>query len=215
MLARARQLVNSGKSQPPADRAVEESQEPLAPGRGHELLRQRRVQISLLVVGAAAIFGITWLVVNSDTFTKSEEPAVIPVGPVGLSASGMQTLGNAVGQPIYWVGPKPGYLYELTRTSEGNVYIRYLPPGVDVGAKAAKYLVVVTYPYKNAFDALENVANGKEIEIPDGGIALVNESSPRNVHVAFPNEDYQVEIYDPSPARSLEVARSGAVRPAH
>ena len=36
-------------------------------------------------------------------------------------------------------------------------------PGVDVGAKAAKYLVVVTYPYKNAFDALENVANGKEI----------------------------------------------------
>ena len=95
------------------------------------------------------------------------------------------------------------------------MYIRYLPPGVDVGAKDAKYLVIVTYPYKNAFDALENVANGKEIAIPDGGIALVNESSPRNVHVAFPNEDYQVEIYDPSPARSLEVARSGAVRPAH
>ena len=194
---------------------MEEGHEPLARGRTRELLGQRRVQLVLLIAAAAAILGIAWLVVGNDTFTSSDEPTALPVGPVGLSASGMVTLGNAVGQPIYWAGPKQGYVYELTRTEQGNVYIRYLPPRVDVGAKEAKYLVIVTYPYKDAFNALKNVANGKEVAIPGGGIALVDESSPRSVHVAFPNTDYQVEVYDPSPARSLEVARSGAVRPAH
>jgi hypothetical protein len=176
------------------------------------LLRQPRIRIVALIALAVAIFAIAWAVVTSSPFSGSN--TVVPIRPVGLSASGLQTLAAVVPQPIYWAGPKPGYLYELTRTREGNVYIRYLPPRAAVGAKGAKYMVIGTYPRTKAFDSLKKVANGREIGIPGGGIALVD-TNPRSVHLAYPGVDYQVEVYDPSPARSLEVARSGAVRPVH
>jgi hypothetical protein len=57
------------------------------------------------------------------------------------------------------------------------------------------------------------VANGKAIELPGGGIALVDEGYRQSVHVAFPGVDYQVEVYDPSPRRSLAVTTSGDVGP--
>ena len=43
-------------------------------------------------------------------------------------------------------------------------------------------------------------------------MALVDESYPNSVHVAYPGVDYQVEVYDPSPARAREVATSGLVQ---
>jgi hypothetical protein len=67
--------------------------------------------------------------------STASKPKVKPVGPVGLSADGLRTLDSAIAkQPIYWIGPKQHYLYELTRTQKGNVLIRYLPPGANVWA---------------------------------------------------------------------------------
>jgi hypothetical protein len=145
--------------------------------------------------------------------SASSKPKVKPVGPVGLSADGLRTLDSAIAkQPIYWIGPKPHYLYELTRSQTGNVLIRYLPPGANVGSRKP-YLTIATYPYKNAFQALENVANGRQLGLPGGGIAVVDQKYPQSVHVAYPGVNYQVEVYDPSPVRSRQVALSGAVRP--
>jgi hypothetical protein len=57
------------------------------------------------------------------------------------------------------------------------------------------------------------VANGKGIEIPGGGLALVHEGYRKSVHLAYPGVDYQVEVYDPSPRVARRVAVSGKVRP--
>jgi hypothetical protein len=35
-----------------------------------------------------------------------------------------------VKHPVYWAGPRPSYTYELTRTSDGRIFVRYLPTGV-------------------------------------------------------------------------------------
>jgi hypothetical protein len=193
-----------------------EAAAPAANERAGDLLRQPRVRLGVLLAAVAVVGAVVWAVIGtSSSSSHAPTPTNTAVGPVGLSASGLQTLGSAVGQPIYWAGPKEGYLYEMTRNLEGDVYIRYLPPGVKVGAKGAKYLVVVTYPFAGAFQALKNVSKGREISIPGGGIALVDEKYRNSVHLAYPGEAYQIEVYDPSPARSLEVARSGAVRPVH
>jgi hypothetical protein len=190
---------------------------PDARGRTRDLLRQPRIRLGALVAMAVAVVFIAWAVIGSGSSSNqpSSTPVAKPVGPVGLSMDGLQTLATAVGQPIYWAGPKAGYLYELTRNGAGNVYIRYLPPGAKVGTKSGNFLTIVTYPFGDAFQALKNVAHGKEIAIPGGGIALVNEKYPQSIHLAYPGSEYQIEVYDPSPARSLEVARSGAVRPVH
>jgi hypothetical protein len=136
-----------------------------------------------------------------------------PIAPVALSASGLRTLTASISQPIYWAGPKPGYLYELTRTNTGKIFIRYLPQGTSVGTKQSTFLIIATYPFRDALKALKDLTDRPQIAIPGGGVAIVDKSHPKSVHLAFPGVDNQIEIYDPSPARSLAVARSGDVRP--
>ena len=178
---------------------------------------RRRVRLAaLIVVLALAAGGVAWVLVGKggSSSPTTAGPVVQPIAPVALSASGLRTLARAVPQPIYWAGPKHGYLYELTRTTAGRIYVRYLPAGVKAGAPGASYLIVATYPYPGALNALKAVAKGAQrITIPGGGLALVDSKDPKSVHLAYPGVAYQVEVYDPSPAVSRVVAVSGNVLP--
>jgi hypothetical protein len=178
------------------------SKDPGASQRARELVRQPRA----ILVAAATI----WVVRDSSSSPTSM--AVEPVGPVALSANGLRTLATTVGQPIYWAGPRRHFLYELTRTGSGNVLIRYLPPGAGAGTRRPE-LTIATYPYKHALQALRNIVGSRGHNLPGGGLALVDTRSPSSVHIAYANVDYQVEVYDPSPARAQSVAFSGRVRP--
>jgi hypothetical protein len=147
----------------------------------------------LLAVGAGVI---AWVVIAArDGSSTKVTPNAIK--PVGLSASGLATLTRAVGQPIYWAGPQTGYVYELSRLANGSVYVRYLPPGVEVGVKSSGYLIVATYPFPKPLDALKKVSEGRAIRVPGGGLALVDQKTPKSVYLAFPDVDYQVEIKTP------------------
>jgi hypothetical protein len=134
-------------------------------------------------------------------------------GPIALSANGLREFARSLDQPVYWAGPQPGYSYEVTQTSNGNVYVRYLPAGVRAGAEGSNYLIVVTYPYNKAFDALQKVSAGRAVQVPDKGIAVVDQGYPRSVHMAFRGVNYQLEVYHSSPQRARQVAISGDIRP--
>ena len=185
---------------------------------GRPLSRPRvRLGAVIAVAGAAAL--IVWAVTgggsNSSPTTASAPPngSVAGTGPVALSPQGLRNFSRTHHQPIYWAGPKPGYTYEFSLTNSGKAYVRYLPRGVKIGDKSARFLIIATYPFPNSFSALKRVAHGKVIQPPGGGIAVVDEGYPRSVHVAFNGVDYQVEVYDPSPRRALAEATSGDVGP--
>jgi hypothetical protein len=151
---------------------------------------------------------------NTSASTAPSGPVANPIPTVALSADALQTLAKTVGQPIYWRGPKQRFTYELTRTASGRVFVRYLPRGVKAGAPGAHYLIIATYPFPNALRALKAVSlRGAQRALPGGGIAVVDQAYPKSVHIAYPNVDYQVEVYDPSPKVALQVATSGKVRP--
>ena len=198
---------------------------PEAPIKTYQGTRKGRVRLGAVFAVAVAGGLGAWAVVGSrdDPVSPGEPSAattpattaatVRPIAPVGLSAKGLRTLTASIPEPIYWAGPKPGYLYELTRTAAGKIFIRYLPSGTPVGTKKATYLIVATYPFRGALKALTDLPAKSQVKIPGGGVAIVDESHPESVHLAFPGVDNQVEVYDPSPARSLAVAKSGTVRP--
>ena len=48
-----------------------------------------------------------------------------------------------------------------------------------------------------------------------GGFAFYKTSSPSNVHIAYPGQDVQVEVYDPSATRAHAIVASGALAPIH
>jgi hypothetical protein len=189
-----------------------ESSRPPEPPRSAS--RGRRIGLGAVVALVLAGGVIAWVFAGRDSSSPTNGPVAAPIAPVALSASGLGTLAQTVRQPIYWAGPREHYLYELKRTPDKKVYIRYLPPGVDAGVASSKYLIIATYPFVGALDALKSLAGGQGVKLPGGGLALVDEKHPTSVHLAFPNVDYQVEVYDPSPARALAVASSGQVQPA-
>jgi hypothetical protein len=131
----------------------------------------------------------------------------------GASLDDLKAAAASLGHPVYWAGPKPGYTYELSHSSTGRTYVRYLPMGVEVGSKDP-YLTVATYPFPNALKALQQSTKGTQadtIELPGGGLAVVDASSPTSIHLAYPDADVQVEVFDPSPAQARQVATSGEI----
>lgn len=170
------------------------------------------------VIALAVVAGfIAWFVIDrsgddSTTPTTTTTSSTIPVGPVAVTAEGLSGLVADVGHLVYWAGPQTGKRYEFLKTSTGQVYIRYLPAGVEAGDSSSDYLTIATYPFPNGYEALQNVAKDNAVEIPGGGIAGVTEGRPTSVHFAFPEDPFQGEIYDPSPARALRVATSGKLQ---
>jgi hypothetical protein len=164
-------------------------------------------------VALAVVVGVLAWVVFSRGGSSSNTLRVVPVKPIALSVSGLETLAVVVRQPIYWAGPRKNFLYELTRASNGNVYIRYLPPGAGAGAPGSNYLRIATYPVHKALEALKTAAGGRGIGVPGGGLALVDSKSPKSVHLAFPNVEFQAEVFAASPKQALDIATSGEIRP--
>jgi hypothetical protein len=171
-----------------------------------------------LLLAAAAGVGV-WLLVRdsspstSTAATTTTTSTVAPLGPVAASPATLLTYVKALGRPIYWAGPLPGYTYEFTETSSGNVYVRYLPKRVRVGDKRAAFRVIGTYPYTGALKALQAIAKGGGTKLSGGGLLVESAGNPKSVHIAYPGIDYEIEIYDPRPGKARALALSGKVTP--
>ena len=178
-----------------------------------DLVRNPRLSATALVAVAALVGLVTWLVVESVAGDGDGGIATTQTSePVALSANGLATLVEAGGQPIYWVGPRQGSMYELSRR-DGQVFVRYLPRGVGAGDSQA-LLTVATYAVPDAFRITSQANPGTDVvRLSGGGVAALSESSPTSAYVAFPGVEYQIEIYDPDPAVVRDLATSGAVQP--
>jgi hypothetical protein len=141
--------------------------------------------------------------------------AVTASGITAASVAALNALPAHLGHPVYWEGAKPGVKYELTLTTTGAVFVRYLPSSARLRANV-RYPFVASLPVANAFAATSRVAarsTSVRVPVPGGGVALYGRSLPTNVYVAFPGSNYQVELFDPSPARARAVVSAGLVRP--
>jgi hypothetical protein len=105
--------------------------------------------------------------------------------------------------------------YELSRSATGDVTLRYLPAAVAAGDRRP-LLTVGTYPYRDAFGALEALA--KQLgtvsnPVSGGGIAVYRAGLPRNVYLAYPGVELEIEIFSPSESEAHSLARSRLLRP--
>jgi hypothetical protein len=176
-----------------------------APRSGAQSARFRLGALILIVVAAGLI---AWLALRDNGSSSSSAKASVTAVSIGQ----IRNLAASIGHPVFWIGPKPGDTYELTRTLSGSIFIRYLPPGAKVGTQKP-YLTVATYPFPGAFAAIQKVA-GKGITsftAPRGGVAEFSKSYPQSVHLAYPSVDYQVEVYAPTPGTARALVASGQV----
>ncbi len=134
--------------------------------------------------------------------------------PTKTSASDLRAFASP-SRPVYWIGPANSGTLEVTRTSAGAVYVRYLPTGVEVGDKAPSYTTIGTYPSPNAYATTRRSASTRGFAhsaAANGGLAVWRTSRATSVYLAFPKTDYLVEVFDPSPRRARSLALSARVR---
>lgn len=184
---------------------------------------RNRTRIGLVIAVGLVAALVVWLLVKGNDNGSNSAPAPVPQAgaqtlpaqsPVEISARGLTTLATA--QPIYWAGERPGTKLELTVTSSGNVFVRYLDKATPIGAKNREFLTVGTYPVSGALELLQHEAtrtNAVTKQLNGGGLVLVDKSHPQSVYVAYPGIDYQVEVYDPTPKQALDLVLSAAVGP--
>ena len=189
--------------------------------------REGPIRIGAVVALALAIAFVVWLVVRGNDSSTSR-PAASPAapaqpkavaqpvrtfGPLAATVAKLRVIARA--RPVYWAGRKPTATYELTKTSNGRVYIRYLPSGIRVGSRK-NVRFVGTYAVPDAYKALRKAAKAAgdvTFKAPRGGLAIYSKTGPTNVYLAFPGSNYQIEVYDPNPSRARQLVKSGAIRP--
>jgi hypothetical protein len=179
------------------------------------------VLVGAVVAVALAIAFVVWLLVrggggtHAPAATATGQPTVKAVAPRAASQAELRTLAVQLGHPLYWVGTEPGSTYELTVTSDGRVFVRYLPRGVEPGTKSASYTFVGSYPFNSPYSALQAQKKKGDVSlsVPGGGVAVYAPGTPTNIYVAFPHQNVEIEVYDPSPKRARSLVASGQVQP--
>jgi hypothetical protein len=133
------------------------------------------------------------------------------IGPKAETKTQLSAQALTLGQPMYWAGPMRGYHYEFWRLTNDRIFVRYLPVGVKAGDPRTHFLIVGTYPFPNAYARLKELAKGRGVSA-HGAYVFVRPNDPRSVLIAWPHVDFEVEVYDPHPAKAAAVAQSGQVK---
>lgn len=148
--------------------------------------------------------------------TRHEAPALTPGAPAVLPQSEVASVAKQVGHDVYGIATPAAARLEVTRGSNGEVWVRYLTGTASAGDKRADFLTIGTYRRSNALAAAQAAAKSGEqrsAPLPGGGIMLWSLERPTSVYVARPGSDLLVEVYSPDAEQAKALARSGAVAP--
>jgi hypothetical protein len=173
-------------------------------------MTNRWLTLLLAVLSVALVAAVVvWLVRDDDSSPAAGEPDV--VAATQLSEFAAERL-----KPVYWLGERPDESYELTDSSSGRVYIRYLTGGAEAGDERAGFVTVATYPADNGVAALRKASReqkgAKLGKTDDGAVLLIDPSSPNNAHLSYPGANLQIEVYSPVPGEALRLAARGDVQ---
>jgi hypothetical protein len=178
--------------------------------------RRQEVRVGAAIAVALALALVVWLVAVRGG-SGSSKPKITSIAPTAATPDRLRALAKDVGHPIYWAGPAENTTYELTVTSSGRIFVRYLPAGVPVGTNRSGYTIVGTYPVDNAYDVLNGLARKSgesSFPAPRGGFAVFGKTTATNIYLAYPDEkNVQIEVYDPSPKRARSLIDSGRIAP--
>ena len=151
---------------------------------------------------------------------KGATPANTTAGtraePVKASADALTKVAGVLKHPLYWAPGQAPETYELTQTSDGRVFIRYLPKGVEIGDPRPNFLTIGTYPQANAFATVEagSKREGATVaKLSGGGLMVSQKAQPTSAFFSFPNSPVLVEVYSPTPGDAAKLITSGGITP--
>ena len=191
----------------------------LSGGAGSWFNQNRRTVLiggAVVVIVVAAIISFSVGGDDKDSAPANNGGATASASNAPVNTDGLKALVTAVGGAgkVFWAGEEAGSTYVLRTEANGQASVRYIPSGGDPNAQGAVYRVLGSYPIKGAFDVTKKAAEGADSVLltnSDGSIVVYNKNKTTNVYIAFPDVDVQIEIFDPTPGKALELATSGRI----
>jgi hypothetical protein len=192
--------------------------------------RPTRVRLGAVVAVAVAVAVVLWLVLGgSGNSTQSQNGGGASSSAAGPRANSFPahttTIANSPQALIrgvdllhrlaFWKGPKPNTSYALTRTTQGWIFISYMPPGAKL-TYIHKYPFVATFLVKNAYHATLVAAQRSgsvRLSAPSGAVAFYYRRYPTSAYLAFKGSSEQIEVFDPGAGRVQALISSGTIRP--
>jgi hypothetical protein len=163
--------------------------------------RSRSSRVWIIIIGVLAAIAIAGLVLwLAGVFGGKSGGQIRPVvgQPAFVSENDLRAYGDENG-PLYWAGPASDVNYELTVTTSGAVFIRYVPKDEGVGT-TTEVLTVATYPEQHGYEKLAEAATqedmGSQITQSEA-LVVVNSRSPQSTYFSFPDAAFQVEVFAP------------------
>ena len=147
--------------------------------------------------------------------TLPSTPSETVTEPAFRTIAELRAAAAAGSSPIYWAGARADTRLEVSETSSGTVFVRYLPAGSGAG-ELEPHLTVATYARPNGYAEVQAAAKNegsRSIELDGGGLAVYDAKAPTNLHLAFPGEAYQVEVFSPEDDLALRLVSNGKIQP--
>lgn len=134
-----------------------------------------------------------------------------PGVPTILSVGELKDLAADHGT-VYWAGERPNTQIEVTVTTDGGTYVRYLPKGVPAGSKD-EFLTIGTYSAVDGYSALSAAKKSQaDVETSQSGAVIATfKSAPDSTYFAFPKTSFQVEVYSPVKGEARQLTESGSI----
>ena len=151
----------------------------------------------------------------ATTPTLESTPAETVSQPTLQTIAALRAAAAISPNPIYWAGARAGTRLEVSQTSSGTVFVRYLPNGTAAG-DLEPHLTVATYARPNAYTEVQAAAKNEgsaSVELDDGGLAVYDKASPTNLHLAYPGEAFQIEVFSPEDGEALRLVENEKIRP--
>jgi hypothetical protein len=196
-------------------------EETLKPGKEsakRSKAEDNRRMLRIGIVALALIVGVVAWVATSggDDDGSTTETASAGIEAKIVSVAELEEFADEAGHGVYWAGPLPRKVIELSETAAGNTQIRYLDEGTGAGEGSNAVLTVGSYPLADAAKAFEGFAERKDSisrSSPDGREVAFSLEKPTSVYFTGSDGDVQVEVYDPNYKRAMSLALSDQLRP--
>jgi hypothetical protein len=185
----------------------------LHPQHRHISLRTTLVAaLAVVAVGAASL----WLLEHRSSGSSAGTSSGLATNAHAATPAGLRATAKAIGHAIYWAGSRPNVTYELTVTTGGLTYVRYLTAGAKVGNAHPSFITVGTYPKQNAYSVLtaaRKVTGARVQSFGNGELAVSYPNRPRSVYVARRGSNLMVEVFAPARLEAETIVRDGLIVP--
>jgi hypothetical protein len=165
------------------------------------------------VVAIAIAVGVVVIANNGSSSGTANASGLRTGVPRIMTVAQLRSFAARVSAPIYWVGPGHATTHlEVTTTSKGDVFIRYLTGAAVAGDPRAIFTTVGTYGLADAYKVVLHdgrLKGASSVTVPGGGIAVNGDRAPHSYYVAFPGQNYVAEVFNPSLRYARHLVQSG------